>query len=126
MLTVTEDQLTLFDGFEPVAPARKPTGVPEAALVILAEVAIKAPRYPEGVPAVGFRGRQLDGLAERGLLVRVTLPDPDGDLEEGPRRLHLTDAGRTAVEQYDAWAEAGGFTTMTGFVRRHLALGGAT
>lgn len=113
-------QLALFDDLAPVVPTRKPTGVPEAMLVILAEVALKEHRYPEGVPALGFRGAQLDRIAERGLIERVTLPDPDGDVEEGPRRLLLTDAGRAVVELYDAWAEANGWTTMREFVVRHL------
>lgn len=112
------NQMTLFD-LAPAVPARKPTGVPEAALTVLAEIALKEDAYPDGVPAVGLaKDRQLDRLTEHGFLTRITLPDPDVD--EGPRRLHLTPAGRAALDQYDAWAAAGGFTTMRGFVQRHL------
>ena len=115
------DEDALFAGFEPTLPIKKPTGVPEAQLVILAEVLLKEDRYPEGVPAVGIaKGYRLDRLAEAGLIDRITLPDPDGDLDEGPRRLRVTDAGRAAVDQYDAWAAASGFSTMRGFVQRHL------
>lgn len=108
-------QLTLF-GHAMDSTLHRPKAS-DAALLVLAEIAVKEDRYGlDGVPAVGFRKAQLDRLTARGWLTQTRLADLD--VEEGPRRLHLTEAGRHQVHAYDMWAESWGYTTVTEYASR--------
>ena len=103
-------QLTLFG---PEAPPKRPAAS-DAVLHLLADVRHCTDRDYYGAigyPEVGQKRRTVDAAIERGWLVRELVGD--SDTEGGPRRLHLTDAGRAQVEAHDAWCDHYGWARIT-------------
>ncbi|NUQ89595.1 MAG: hypothetical protein HOQ43_14195 [Glycomyces artemisiae] len=100
-------QLALFEGYDPTP--RRPDAS-DAVLLVLAEVAVSIDFGHDdgiGAPAVGLRARTVDAAVEHGWLVRSYVGD--SDTEQGPRRLHITPAGREQIALDDAYATAGGW-----------------
>ncbi|MBA2952146.1 hypothetical protein GON03_19200 [Nocardioides sp. MAH-18] len=113
-------QPALFEGYTPTAKPRR-AAASDAVLLVLAEVAVSIDRgYDDGIgaPEVGLRRRTVDAAVERGWLARSYVGD--SDTEQGPRRLHLTAAGREQIAFDDAYAVAGGWLS----VRQHVTGGG--
>ena len=113
---MTGTQLALFIGPAPIIRLRRPDAS-DPVLLVLAEVAAALDHGHDdgiGAPEVGLRRRTVDTAVERGWLTRSYVGD--SDTEQGPRRLHITDAGRAQLAFDDARAAAGGWVS----VRHHI------
>lgn len=115
-------QLAFFDAPERTAAPRRPAAS-DAVLLVLAEVALSIDHGLDdgiGAPAVGLRRRTVDTAVEHGWLTRSHVGD--SDTEQGPRRLHITAAGREQLELDVNRAAAGGWVSVRGFVAARLGL----